>query len=459
MFRKVFGLISATNSLALLLLVTPQYLHATIAACRGDGETDVTTCLQYFVNDAQRIGDGHVDLPRGTYSISNTLVIPNKVEIVGTNRGDANLTGSTIIASSKFPLGGVLVQMGTAPGPNFGVRLEKLTLNCNARASVGLQNLYSEEQSYGKDLLISNCGGAGLDVETGAAQNSGPFQDLEIYPGSGATVNAATRCVKIVDVIAFRGITGITCNAGSYYASRPDVAFQLDGGAFYQDMHVEHFTTAIALGSSVTAADGTTIVNSQFGPDVATGILIQSGPANQNIVLVASSCFGCSALLDDQMMDTVITDSSLGWYAIGNGATGGKSRMSSKYGLVSQIEGPFRAWNTAIGPGNAQNWGTVSIWDATPNGVTSVVQLNGAAQGSTNLYEWRDINSNLMANVSADGSFHTPSLQLTPMPAGRTCSSDTRGEQQFIATSTSAADHLQVCAQRDGGSFGWINIF
>ena len=439
-------------------ILIPGSASATIATCRGNS-ADVTRCLQNAFTYAQRAGDGEVYFPEGTYTIDQPLVIPNKTAIIGAGRGDAGITGTTILASSTFPVGQPLVQMGPAPGPNFGVRVTNLTLNCNARASIGLQNMYSEEQSYGRDLLITNCGGIGLDVEGGAAQNSGPFQDLEIYPGSGSSVNTTTLCVKIQNAVAFRGLIGVTCNAGSYYSTRPDVALQIDGSASYQDIHVEHFTTGIVLGSNVTSADGTSIINTQFGPDVATGILIQQqGSPNQNLMILGASCFNCSSLLTDQLTNNNITDSSLGWYFIGNGANGGKSLFTSKYGTPYQVEGPLSAWNTALGPGNTQSWGTVSIWDATPQGVTSVVEAQGAGQDQTNLFEWRDRGFGLLANVAWDGSFHTPLLQLLPGPT-LDCDASRRGTQQFNQGSVGVADHFYVCAQRDGGSYAWVPVF
>jgi hypothetical protein len=404
------------------------------------------------------MGDGEVSLTQGTYTIDSPLVIPNKIEVTGEGRGDVELTGTTIRASPSFPVGQPLVLLGPAPGPNFGVRIQNLTLDCNGRAGVGLQNFFSEELSYGKDLLITNCGSIGLDVETGGAQNSGPFQNLEIYPGSGPIVNTATTCVKIVNVIAFRGVTGLTCNAGSFYSSRPDVAMQIDGGAFYQDIHVEHFTTGIALGSSVTSADSTHIVNTQFGPDVATGILIQQGFHNQNLAIIGASCFGCSSLLLDQIMGNNITETSLGWYLIGNGADGGKTIFSSQYGLAQQIEGPLQAWSATLGAGNVQNSNTVSIWNATPGGATSAVEIQGSGQGTTDFFEWRDNGGQLLSSIASDGSFHTSLLQLLPS-APQPCDINTRGTQQFTQGTGSLADHFLICAQRDGGAYAWVPVF
>jgi hypothetical protein len=262
--------------------------------------------------------------------VSRSIYVPSKVQLIGIGRGDRGLIGTVIAASNSFPLHGAVIKMGMDGTMNFGVQVKNLTINGGYRADVGLQNRYSMELSYGEDLLITDFLKAGLDVEGSAAQNSGPFRNLEIYPGAGYTVTRETNCIIVRNVIAFRGIQGVTCNAGSNYLTRPEVALQLDGAGTYSSLHVEHFGTAVHLGSNVTSADGLIVMGGQFGPDVDTGIVIDRMARSQNLSFFGLSCTSCAAVLNDEITShTVRWD--VGWYLMGNGAGADKKILTSDH--------------------------------------------------------------------------------------------------------------------------------
>jgi Pectate lyase superfamily protein len=379
----------------------------------GDGVTDDLPAINQAFAAAAQSGQ-RILFPAGTYGVSNTVLIPNKTQIYGIGRGDAGIVNTVIKALPSFPQGATVVQMGPAPGPDFGVQVTNMTIDGSALAGVCLSNTYSEELSYGKDLLLTNCGKAGLVVSSGAAQNSGPFENLEIYPGSGPTVNTNTVCIQVTGVVAFRGIRGVTCNPGTFYGSRPAVGLALDGGGYYADIHVEHAATAISLGSAAASADGMTVANGQFGPDVVIGVAITApnGINNQNLSIGGMSCFGCTSLLTDAEMGTNITDESLGWYMIGNGAGGGKPMLSGNNGVGGRFYGPFFSFGTSsFGPGNSNTSAMMTLWDATPNtGVTSVIEFAGAGQGSSDMFEWRNQYDQVVALVGSDGRLQSGQL-------------------------------------------------
>lgn len=490
----------------------------------GDGVTDNLAAINRAFTAVSGTGQ-RILFPAGTYGVSGTVIIPNKTVIVGVGRGDAGSANTVIKALSTFPTGGVLMQMGSAPGPNFGVRVENLTIDGSSIAGTCLSNQYSEELSAGRDLLITACGSIGLQVATGAAQNSGPFENLEIYPGSGSTVNANSVCIQVRNVVAFRGIRGVTCNAGSNYSVRPNVAIDIDGAGTYSDFHVEHFKTAVSLGSSVTSADSMVFADAQFGPDVDVGLAITgNGVANQNLTVLGLSCNGCISLLTDAIMSKTIASPTLGWYMIGDGGGGGKTMLSSSGSIGGQVVGPFHGrGNASFGPSNPNSSNTLNIWDATPTtGATSVVEIAGSGQSTTNLYEWRNSANQAMAAVNQNGEFSsgafksfsgtaglgnssislsngtplqwssdatyygTPDVGLSRSTAGNlsvtngssglgtlkvsslqmsstgsqpACSSSLRGTFWLIQSATGTADHLQVCTKSAADTYNWVSVF
>ncbi len=308
----------------------------------GNGTTDDLPAIKKAF--AAVAGKGQRLLfPAGTYAVSGTVVIPNKTQIYGVGRGDAGGVNTVIKALPGFPPGAAVIEMGPAPGPNFGIEVENLTIDGASIAGTCLANHYAQELSFGRNLLLINCGARGL-VVSNVGQNSGPFENLEIDEGAGPTVNTNTVCVEVTSVGAFRGIHGLTCNGGSHYASRPAVALALDGTGIYQDIHVEHFGTAVTLGNRANSADGLIFADGSFGPDVTTGLAIASASHvnNQNLTILGISCTGCTTLLSDGMTGTKISDTSVGWYLLGNGGSN-KAIWSSNYGIGGQVTGPFRA--------------------------------------------------------------------------------------------------------------------
>lgn len=265
-------------------------------------------------------------LPGGTFLISEPLLVPSRFQVIGTGRGDIGAWNTVLKAGPNFPQGQPLVIMGDGPGPDFGVQVKNMTLDGSQLASACLLNNVSEELSYGRDLLMTHCH-YGLVVMGSGAQNSGPFENLEIYPTGGSDAT----CITVSNVISFRGVEGVTCSGIA--TTGQGIGLWLDGQAFYKDIHVEHVQTGISLGTPSGAADGMTIINAEFGPTVSTGLQISSRGGNQNVTLMGLACVGCTALLQDDIMGVTDTHSSLGFYAIGDGAGSSKPAFSDASGV------------------------------------------------------------------------------------------------------------------------------
>ena len=320
--------------------------------CQANGQADTYDCvMQAFANTAHQ-GNSLVNFPGGTYGTTKPIVVPNKMHMNGTGRGDPGGMGTTFIALPGFPVGQPVIQLGEAPGPDFDVWVSNLTVDCNYNTSVGISNQYAEEMSGADHVLISRCYGVGLSVTGGGAQNSGPYSNLEIYPGGGKYVTGNSLCVLIDNVVGFRGLDAVTCNPGSYYSQRPWVGIQLNGAGSITNSHVEHAANAIALGSKAMAADAVIIQNMRFGPDIGTGVLITNpGPNNENISMFALGCAGCQkALLEDRMTGNIIRDPTIGFYLLGNGGGGGKNVWSSNSGVGLRTNGNVMQVTGMIGP-------------------------------------------------------------------------------------------------------------
>jgi hypothetical protein len=373
----------------------------------GDGATDDLPAINRAFAAVSGLGR-RLLFPAGTYMVSGPVVIPDRTQVIGVGRGDPNWVSlnTTIKALPTFPAGGTLVQLGPGPGPDFSVQIQNLTIDGSAVAGTCLSNSYAEEMSYGRDLELTNCSGVGLYIATTGSQNSGPFENLEIYPG--ATGNANSLCLQVTGTISFRGVSGVTCN-GAGYTVEPNLAVSLEGNGQYSDFHIESFTTGVSLGTAVNSADGMTLNNVEFGPNVVTGVLIpNSGKNNQNLVITGLNCVGCTKILEDDEVGVVNNDNSVGWYMIGNGTGGARPMMTGQNGIG----------NTFIGPFN--NYGNAAI---------------------------------------AGQFFVNEGLSLTPTVPQPSCTSNYRGTFWFIPSPSGTADHLQVCSKSASDTFSWVTVF
>jgi Pectate lyase superfamily protein len=431
-----------------------------VIPCAADGSTDVTACLQNSLNTIGSSKARQAFLSAGVYLVSNTIVIPDRTQISGVGRGDTGIN-TVIRAAANFPPNAPLVQMGANNGLSFGVQVTNMTLDGSSVAGACLYNVSAEELSWGRTLMMTNCS-VGLYTAGSGAQNAGPFEDLEIYPGSGPSVTSASRCAEVIGVPAFRGIKGLTCNGGTAYSSEPAAALVVVGSSgIFSDVHAEHFSTAISLGDdSIGSIDGVTVIDTAFGPDVQTGVRITGG--SQNVTLMSIQCFGCTNLVDDRRTNHTFPDTSVAFYMIGDGGSGA-TVISSKFGLDQQIYGNQRVLgNLVIGPSNPGHGSTLSIWDATPNtGVTSIVEQAGANQfnSGVDLQQWRDQWNNSRTRVDSLGALHTSFMQVFSWQQRPTCNWDNRGTFSFIPEGSGQQDHIQVCMKKPDDSYDYVTIF
>ena len=217
-----------------------------------------------------------VTLGRGTWVTTTPIIVPTKSQLEGSGRGDPGFSGTVIQADASFPPNTPIIEMGNA-ATSMGVRIENLTIDCNNVAGcIGLQNVRSQEQSGARHVLIENITGVGLDVEGSAAQNSGPYEDMEFAGGIDFNVNAASLCARIINVPAFRGLHGATCNFNNYDV-HPAVGIQMDSPGTLNDIHIEGAITGIGVGIAYPGTGA--ILQNVFGggPNMSALVHIYSG--------------------------------------------------------------------------------------------------------------------------------------------------------------------------------------
>jgi hypothetical protein len=282
---------------------------------------------------ASYTGSGVLLLGAATFTCSAQWTIPNRFQVYGIGRPATTQQNTVLVAGSNFPTGTAVISLGNSPGPNFGVRVENLGVDGNNIVGViGFQNLYSQEESGWSHVLAYNCAGGNFLVSTSAAQNSGPYRDMEALNDSNCTnSSSSTIAFQVNGATAFRGIDGLTVNYDG--ATSPNNAIVTTAAGTYNNIHTESVTVGMQL------SGGDFIVsNFQAGPNITTAIDIASGSFNVALFGVLSTTG--NLIVDNVNGNTIVASTeggSIGMYVLGNGTAGSGLLLSSSINFPSRF--------------------------------------------------------------------------------------------------------------------------
>jgi hypothetical protein len=338
---------------------------------RGANPGTNQTCANSPWNGITTPPPAYIYLPTGSITIPATWVLPDRTRIFGEGRGGTNTSGTTIVAASGFTASTPIIEMGSSAcesntGICFGISVQDLMLDGNNQNVVGILNSHSQEQTYVERVSLHDITGTGLEISGSQAQNSGPYSDLAISPGSSAV--AGTVCVQILSVGDTRGIHGLSCTADG----TPNAGVLIDSNNnTIEDAHFEGVVDGIRVGSNA-AATANVILNvtggSGAGP-MTNVVHVYSTNVVDDLVLSAihQGSSGIDPIRDDTSADSPLTEASVALYVIGRPVgTNGVSRFTTSP--------------------NSVNWG---VGGSAPTGsckVGSLFSNTGGSGATTTLY-------------------------------------------------------------------------
>lgn len=282
--------------------------NAKAFGAKGDGTTDDLTALQAAADAAYAAGGGIIELPIGTFIVSDTLEVPTSVSFNG-GLG----WGSIIKASSGFPSSTPVVQIGyTGSGIQaHNSRIQNLIIDCSGKT--GSIGVYSAQVANGSGIF--NC--AIIDalqhyIKIDNADSLYPtnweINNLHAYNNSGVNVAGTFVGVLISGNIGPWMISNAVCNvSASTTAGAAAYRIQGDGdgnGCWNGDFHNvwgEKFAKVLDIlsGRNISAttvasnyATGTTIAFDSNSYDLSflnvscswdTGICITDGVNGESV--------------------------------------------------------------------------------------------------------------------------------------------------------------------------------
>jgi len=177
-------------------VVNPWYPYGNVFryGATGDGVTDDLKAINNASASIDALGGGVVFLPVGTYAVSNTVVVPNRVVFNGEGR-DIGPTGAprgtTILAMASFPINTPVVQLADGSAQAFGCRVQNLCIHCRAIAgSVGVFSAVAQESSGLQRVTIRGFMATGVSfTDTTSVLFNGNFllSEVEIFCDTTAT--------------------------------------------------------------------------------------------------------------------------------------------------------------------------------------------------------------------------------------------------------------------------------
>jgi hypothetical protein len=247
----------------------------------------------------------------------------------------------------------------------FDCKVNAKSTNSPVAGCVPFWDEYGQERSQLKRLQMSNfatqSSGAnfpsiGLGIYTKNAQNGGPFEDLQMQPGTNT--DPTTSCVEVGGngvgtSLAIRGIRGLTCTGPS---GQNSVGVDINTQNFaLSDVHFENLGVGVEIGR-YAAATGVSVEDVTGGlfttsTQVTTMVDISSAfasssPATSDISLTAiyqpytaSGQFS----VNDHINGNAATEAVVAAYVLGDGTGTGSTSTRSVLTTSSTVNGKLNA--------------------------------------------------------------------------------------------------------------------
>jgi hypothetical protein len=291
--------------------------------------------------------------------IPSGWVLPANTHLIGVADGDvatsgsASYSGTTIQACESGVSGCTASFTGTmlsmCSSACSGVSIENLSLDGQGLSINGIANGYASS-AYVKNVSLFQITGTGLTVSGSNTPGSGPYTNIMF--DTKDQVSASTTCLNIT-ASATQGFHKITCSS----VNSAPVAVELDGSnTSLTDIRIVGFTDGILVGSRQPTAS--VVLRDVWGDTNYAGVM----PPTEGVVVLSSNAkdvaaagvgnMGNTPTIDDTLTSTLIYESYVGLYALGEPVTGaGYTRFTTSANNATNGNGTDT---------NAVTWGTGS---------------------------------------------------------------------------------------------------
>lgn len=328
-------------------------------------------------------------LPAGTIVIPTTWVLPSNTRLVGEGENNplSSKPGTTIQAVSGALLL-AMIQFGSSS--SSGISVEQLTLDGQAQAVHGIENRFSQANTYVDHVTLYQILGTGLLISssgTSSATNSGPYTDITFDTG-GYSGAPSTACAQIIGTSGTRGIHGLKCKSETQDANAAVLVDASNNSI--EDVTIVGFYDGILVGANA-AAQSNVLVNiigdTAAGSTPVNAVHISNHNTVTDLSIMGASNSGLSGTytIQDDVTGPHLLDQTIGIYALGESAGSGvHSRFSTSPNVAHWTVGTAAPLNTpactrgslysCTGPTGvncSSSAGNAALWVCVPSGSTT----------------------------------------------------------------------------------------
>lgn len=297
---------------------------------KGDGFTDayasITAALaqalvKVAVTNDYNDGGGQVGaivyLPPGNYVVSNTIIVPDRVMLMGagTNATMLSAMGPNIHLSG-FPdnapvarLGGVNLDTGTTDV--YGCRIENMMVHGqSATGSVGIYSEGPNENSGLRNVWVAGAGDVGIHFVRAGSGN--PPADFGIDTVTAGCIAGGAGAIFLENISGHFIATNIKVGTGT-----PNTGYGIKigrtGSATLIGVHAENCDIAIDAGNDTQQSAGT-IIGLTCHPSVNTAVRVRNTPTTCDWEIIGLSAGGATNSVIDDIAGITLTDQYVSRY-------------------------------------------------------------------------------------------------------------------------------------------------
>lgn len=302
------------------------YVNVKWFGAKGDGSTDDLISINRATTAASETTGAAmiVELPPGTYLVSDTVNIPNKVIVRGAGPiARTGAPGATIKAMSGFS-GSYVVQLGDDASNSVYCRLENLGVDGNHICDVGIYSNSINEESGILRCTVVECDTYGIHMDnsvTGLLRNF-LMRDLYVLNDTGGVGNTAIGVYYHGGSSPQRGIDGLTVDVNG-----GPVCLQIDAcqGAVFERIHIEDAADGILIGPN-TGCHACSFIGITGTPDLTDLVHISNATTSSNLTFISMYANG-SNVLNDAVTGNLFTGDYIGIYTLGTAESTGGNRF------------------------------------------------------------------------------------------------------------------------------------
>jgi hypothetical protein len=285
----------------------------------GDGVTDDTEAIQDALDAAGEevasdVYGATVSVPPGVYLISDQIIIPSAVSLVGSGSRVSVIRAN----ADSFPSSTALVQLGAADSTaEHGMILRDLMICCNSvTGSIGVESTTVQEPGGLFNVIINRYKAQGvyIHVDGGNTPSHFTMDGCELFAGNGGAVGPSIELSGVANPTTIRRTT-ITANSLSDQRESAAI-YATNGPLIVEAVNMERHDIGIDIHRGAGGNGVLTVIGVLAHPSLEKAINLN---VNASATIIGLRSHATVAGIYDADGEVIVTEYDAMFYSIENG--------------------------------------------------------------------------------------------------------------------------------------------